>query len=224
MEKTYLKKKDIIGLSILSIFIIGLVVLGRHFDFHNVLDWFKTGNIERFGVWAPLVFVLVYIVLIVSLIPSAPLNILAGAVFGPILGTLYSWVAVVLGGAISFILARVLGEGFVAKFVENESETLHKFNKKMGEDSLGVALLFRIIPFFPISGFNYVFGLSKMKLKNYLVGSILGTIPGVFILAYFGDSLSSLNVKKIIILVVMLLILGGVSWWYKKSAKKQTSV
>ncbi len=216
MEKNYLRKKDILGLILFGILIGTLIFVGRQFDFHNVLLWFEKGNIEKFGVLAPIVFILVYIALIVSLVPSAPLNILSGAVFGSFFGTLYSLVAVVLGGAVSFLIARTLGESLVSKFIENESEFLHKYNRKISEDGWEVVLLFRIIPFFPISGLNYLFGLSKMKFRSYLLGSIVGTIPGIFILSFFGDSLSNLNLKKIILVGVLFIMVGLVSWLYKR--------
>lgn len=90
MEKTRIKKRDILGLIFFIVLIFLLVFVGRYFDFNSLLDWFEKDNIEKFGIFAPIVFILVYVILIISLIPSAPLNILAGAVFGPFFGSVYS--------------------------------------------------------------------------------------------------------------------------------------
>ena len=85
----------------------------------------------------------------------------------------------------SFLLARKFGEPFVNKIIKEKSDKLDKLNEKLKTDSWEIVLLFRIIPFFPISGFNYLFGLSEMRLRSYLIGSVIGTIPGILILSYF---------------------------------------
>lgn len=212
MEKLPLDKKNIFKFSTLVFLVTTALVLAYIF---NLRGFVGTLAGRSHGLSTILFFVSLYIVLILSLLPSAPLNILSGALFGPVVGTLYSWIAVVLGGAISFMLARYFGEPLVSAIVKEKSEKLEKLNEKLQKDSWEIVLLFRIIPFFPISGFNYLFGLSKMRLRSYLLGSVIGTVPGIFILSYFGDSLASFTWYKIAVALGLLLLMAIISWWYK---------
>lgn len=217
MEKLSLAKKDIYKFVALVLLVGTALVLAYVF---NLRGFVETLAERSHDISTILIFISLYIVLIVSLLPSAPLNILSGALFGPVVGTIYSWIAVVVGGAVSFMLARYFGEPLVSTIVKEKSDRLEKLNEKLEKNSWEIVLLFRIIPFFPISGFNYLFGLSKMKLRSYLLGSVIGTIPGIFILSYFGDSLASFTWFKILTAVALLALMAVISWFYKKRHKK----
>jgi uncharacterized membrane protein YdjX (TVP38/TMEM64 family) len=219
----HLIKKDIVS------FIILIAVIGtawffvEYFDLRESITSLSRREISKAGISTPLVFILTYIALIVSLVPSAPLNVAAGILFGPVLGTLYSWIAVMIGGSICFSLAKRFGESFVRRVVKEKSEKLNHYNTVIENDGFELILLFRIIPFFPIAGFNYMFGLTKMKFKTYFWGSALGTIPGIFILTYFGNTLANFSWYKVAISAGLILTMIVVSWMYKKREKEKIS-
>lgn len=219
MEKKFITKKDTVGFVILLIVITLSWFLVWHFDLRESVRSLAAGDTTLEGVSTIIFFILAYIALIISLVPSAPLNIVAGVLFGPILGTFYTWLAVMVGGSISFLLARKFGENFVERLLKNKSPLLDKYNDKIANDGYEIILLFRIIPFFPIAGFNYAFGLTRMKFKTYFWGSAIGTIPGIFILTYFGETISDFSWHKVGVSVGLLGIMALASWNYKKSRK-----
>ncbi|MEE8524043.1 MAG: VTT domain-containing protein, partial [Thermoanaerobaculia bacterium] len=81
---------------------------------------------ERINAWlmaagplAPLVFIMVMaLAVVVSPIPSLPLDVLAGKVFGPLPATLYAALGALLGAVISFQIARVLGRDVLTRFLK----------------------------------------------------------------------------------------------------------
>lgn len=73
-------------------------------------------RLETTGAFAPLFFVLIMAVAVIAPLPTFPLDVLAGRLFGPLPGTLYAVTGATLGAAASFALARVLGRKLVARF------------------------------------------------------------------------------------------------------------
>jgi uncharacterized membrane protein YdjX (TVP38/TMEM64 family) len=215
-------KRDVISFIVLVVVIATTWFVVENMDLRESITALSRGQVSKAGVSTPLVFILSYIALIVSLVPSAPLNVAAGILFGPLLGTLLSWISVMVGGSICFFLAKRFGEGFVSRIVKERSKTLDKYNSIIENDGFELILLFRIIPFFPIAGFNYMFGLTKMKYKTYFWGSAIGTIPGIFILTFFGNTLANFSWLKVAASIAMLLGMVLASWWYKKKEKAKT--
>jgi len=216
MEKLPFIKKDFLGFIVLAIVVVAIWLLVDQLDILDRIRSLSRREINSLGILAPLIFILAYISLIVALVPSAPLNIAAGILFGPTLGTLYSWLGVLLGGAISFLLARRFGEGFVSRIIKERSDILHRYNQKIENGGFATVFLFRIIPFFPIGGFNYLFGLTKLSFKNYVYASAIGIIPGVFILSFLGNTILNPNLWNFIITGTLFLVVGLSSWIYKK--------
>ena len=75
-------------------------------------------RLERLGSFAPLGFMLIMALTVVSPLPSLPLDIAAGIFFGPYLGTLYSALGALAGSIISFTIARLLGRTLIERFLE----------------------------------------------------------------------------------------------------------
>jgi uncharacterized membrane protein YdjX (TVP38/TMEM64 family) len=216
-------KRDVISFIVLVVVIATAWFVVENMDLREGITALSRGQVSKVGVSTPLVFILSYIALIVSLVPSAPLNVAAGILFGPLLGTMLSWISVMVGGSICFFLAKRFGESFVRRVVKEKSEKLNHYNTVIENDGFELILLFRIIPFFPIAGFNYMFGLTKMKFKTYFWGSALGTIPGIFILTYFGNTLANFSWYKVAISAGLILTMIVVSWMYKKREKEKIS-
>jgi len=100
------------GLAIAGLVLL-VVLLERHLHLSAA---FKEARIEQrlrsAGPLAPLLFVLLMAAAVVLPIPTFPLDVLAGQVFGPVLGTLYAVTGATLGAMVSFLLARWLGRDF----------------------------------------------------------------------------------------------------------------
>ncbi len=145
--------------------------------------------IAGFGPWAPVVFVLLYT--ISSPIPfiATFMSAAAGLLFGVAPGLLLSVFAATLSGVIPFYLARTLGRDWVEERIKNE-QLQKAYEKSEGQGGFLFVLLMRLIPVLPWEVQNYVAGLTKVKIPEFLLGTVIGIIPGSFALNFLGDSLS----------------------------------
>ncbi len=137
----------------------------------------------RAGNWAPLVYMFVMALLVVTPLPTLPLNIAAGVVFGPILGTLYSVTGATVGALISFFLARYLGRDVIERYVKGHLQLCTACSDKL---MTKLVLLGRLIPVLSFDMISYGAGLTTMSAKNYAIANFIGMIPLTFIYNYFG--------------------------------------
>jgi len=136
------------------------------------------------GMFGPLFFMcMMALAVVVSPIPSLPLDIAAGAAFGPLLGTLYSVVGGLAGAVVSFLIARFLGrevlEGFLGGHINFCKQCSDKLLSK-------VVLISRLAPFISFDIVSYGAGLTKMSLRTFAVMTFLGMIPMTFVYTSFG--------------------------------------
>ncbi len=146
---------------------------------------------ERIDAWltaagplAPLVFIMVMaLAVVVSPIPSLPLDILAGKVFGPLPGTLYAALGALLGAVMSFQIARVLGRDVLARFLKGHINFCPKCSDKL---LTRVVFLARLVPFVSFDLVSYGAGLTRMSLGKFAVASFLGMLPLTFLYTSYG--------------------------------------
>jgi len=132
--------------------------------------------VERAGWAAPLLYAAGYAALTLTPAPASVLSITAGVLFGLPLG-----VVVVLGGAtvgagIAFALARVLGRDAVARI---DNARLQKLDALLRRRGLLAVVGVRLVPLLPFTALNYACGLSAVRARDYLLGTVIGILPGV---------------------------------------------
>ncbi len=141
--------------------------------------------LEGFGALAPAVFVAVMAgAVVVSPIPSLPLDAAAGAVFGPAWGTVYSVAGAEAGALISFGIARALGREAVARLLKSEVG----FCDRCAEHHLARVVFFsRLLPIFSFDLVSYGAGLTRISWRGFAVATLLGMLPATFVFNYFGS-------------------------------------
>jgi uncharacterized membrane protein YdjX (TVP38/TMEM64 family) len=137
------------------------------------------------GHFAPGLFVsLMAISVVVSPIPSLPLDVAAGAFFGPFLGTLYAVTGALLGALLSFLIARFLGRGLVERVLKGHISFCTQCSDKL---LTRVVFVSRLIPFVSFDVVSYGAGLTKMSIRRFAVATGLGMIPLTLLFTYFGS-------------------------------------
>ncbi|MBI4849660.1 MAG: TVP38/TMEM64 family protein [Nitrospirae bacterium] len=170
------------------IFIALIVVL---YLIHSTWDITSFFNPERLqvmlnnaGMLGPLFYMfLMAVAVVISPIPSLPLDITAGAVFGPILGTLYSVVGGLAGAIVSFLIARFLGREVLERFVGGHINFCTQCSNKLLSK---VVFISRLVPFISFDIVSYGAGLTKMSLRAFTIMTFLGMIPLTFVYTSFG--------------------------------------
>ena len=174
------------GLAIAGLVLV-VVLLERHF---HLSAMFKEARIEErlqvAGPLAPLVFILVMAATVVLPVPTFLLDVLAGRIFGPVLGTFYAAIGATLGATVSFLLARWLGRDLIARFLKGHINFCRQCSDKL---LTKVVFLARLVPAVSFDVVSYGAGLTKMSLARFAIASFLGMLPLTFAYTWFGPLL-----------------------------------
>lgn len=207
-----LKSSHFIKIFLLIILVIILFLVQFLWD---VTSYFNPEQIQnllyRFGAFAPFIYIATMVLaVVISPIPSLPLDIAAGAFFGPFLGTLYS-VAGALGGAVvSFMIARFIGREFIERFIGGHINFCTECSDKL---LTRIVFFSRLLPILSFDVISYGAGLTKMSLKKFCLATALGMIPLTFVYNFFGSVLVIEKGLTIILALVMVFIFFLVPRW-----------
>ncbi len=161
--------------------IVGLVVLalkaGQYVP--ALAEW-----VDGLGVWGPFAFILVYAVAVVAFVPGAPLTLAGGAIFDLFWGTIYVFIAAVIGSCGGFLVARYVARGAVESRL-GRNERFVSLDRAIGEQGFKIVFLLRLSPAFPFSFMNYALGLTRVSFRDYLLASV-GMLPGTVLYVYYG--------------------------------------
>ena len=140
-------------------------------------------TLEGLGVWAPVLFVLVYAAGAVLLFPAGLLSMAGGAAFGPVWGTLLDLAGATLGAAIAFLAARFLVADWVRRRVGGRLARLMAGVEAEGWRFVATA---RLVPIIPYALLNYALGLTRIGFWHYVGASAVCMIPGSIAYTWLG--------------------------------------
>lgn len=184
--------KNLIKL-IVVVAIIGIVaVVLRHYGVTESIQSvseFKE-KVDGFGVIAPLVYIVLYIMATVFLIPALAMTSLAGVAFGPVLGVVYVSIASVIGASVAFLIARYAAREMVEQWVAR-NEQLQKIDAGVERHGWRMVMITRLVPLFPFNLQNYAYGLTRIRFFTYFFVSWLCMLPGTIAYVQVGGALIS---------------------------------
>ena len=141
------------------------------------------GWVQDLGVWGPIAFIAGYGIAAVVLAPAFLLTVTAGAIWG-MTGVLYVMVGATLGSVLAFFTARYLLRRHVERFVLRHPR-LAAIDRAVEQEGLRLVFLLRLSPVVAYVLLNYVLGISRVRFRDYLVGSI-GMLPTIAAYVYAG--------------------------------------
>lgn len=155
--------------------------LGREaFDPQVLGTW-----VEQAGAAGPFLFVLVYAVGTVLVLPGLLLTLAGGVLFGPWWGTLYNMLGATLGAWLAFWLARHLAADWVERKMGGRLAQL-----KQGVEAEGwkFVAFTRLVPLFPFNLLNYALGLTRISSRAYVVTTLVCIAPASFAYTWLGHA------------------------------------
>jgi len=168
--------------------IIAIIVVSHIFDFTGR---FSVEGIRDYllgkGIWAPVIYYLIYFVTSLIVFPSVLLSTASGVVWGPWLGTFYTVTAATLASMLPFFLAKFFGRKLMNKVFKGTK--LVVCDQVRNRNGFVALMLMRLIPIFPWEAVSYGAGLCGFHFRHYLPATILGMIPASFTYNLIGDSL-----------------------------------
>ncbi|ENK9831457.1 TVP38/TMEM64 family protein [Escherichia coli] len=190
--------------------IFALVIYAIHafglFDLLTDLPHLQT-LIRQSGLFGYSLYILLFIIATLFLLPGSILVIAGGIVFGPLLGTLLSLIAATLASSFSFLLARWLGRDLLLKYV-GHSHTFKAIEKGIARNGIDFLILTRLIPLFPYNIQNYAYGLTTIAFWPYTLISALTTLPGIVIYTVMASDLAN---EGITLRFILQLCLAGLA-------------
>lgn len=168
-----------VGLALLLALAIAWAVANRqHFDAGSAVE-----RIAEFGTWAPLAYVGLYIIATVVFLPGSILGFAGGAVFGPIWGAVYTLVGATAGASLAFLAARYVASDWVAR---KAGGRLKQLMAGVEADGWRFVAFVRLVPLFPFNLLNYALGLTRIRLRDYVLASLVCMAPGTIAYTYLG--------------------------------------
>ena len=166
------------------------------------------------GPMAPILYiVLMAAAVVISPIPSLPLDVASGTVFGTFWGTVYSVLGAGTGAVISFFIARGLGREAITRLLKNDIG----FCDLCAERHLFyIILLARLVPVFSFDLVSYGAGLTRISPRYFALATILGMIPPTFLITYFGSSVFSGSGYTILLGAFLVLLFFLIPIWIKR--------
>jgi uncharacterized membrane protein YdjX (TVP38/TMEM64 family) len=150
------------------------------------------------------------------MIPFVPFVLVAGAnvlVFGLFWGFIINYGMAVLGSYSAFMFARYFGHARVERGL-TKYPTVRQFNKRMEEQGFFYVLLGRLIPIIPSTAISLGAGITKVRARDYILGTVIGKFPIVLLESFIGHDLIHFHEYKGRLLVlcavfVILLLIGS---------------
>ena len=157
-----------------------LIGVGAYYkeDINEFLTWF-IGYVDSLGPSGPALFMVLYVALEILAVPAIPLTMSAGAIFGPVQGTAMVSVSATIAATASFLIARYALRDKIRSMAD-EYPKFAAIDNAIGEDSFRVVALLRLSPLLPFALSNYLYGITSVKTRPYVLASWLGMLPGTF--------------------------------------------
>lgn len=173
-------RRALVRCAIGAVILLGLYLLIHFLEpfMPNLQAWVKS-----LGLWAPLVYSIIFIVLTALFFPESVVAIAAGTLFGFWLGILWVVVAGTIGAILIFFIGRTLLYTPVRRNLEKHPKLL-AFDQAAGKEGFKLMILLRLSPV-NYSLLCYVLSVSSAKFRPYVL-ACLGMFPGNISTVYFG--------------------------------------
>lgn len=135
-------------------------------------------------------FVLGYALMIglAAFVPSSPISLLGGMLFGPLLGGAAGLAAKTLGGLLSFwFWGKIVATG-----EKDAGSPIRKISDRIRADGFWYLLMLRLLPILPFGLVTFAASLARIRLPHFVVATLFGQIPAVFLYAYAGHGAARL--------------------------------
>ncbi len=143
--------------------------------------------VQGAGPLGPVLFILMYAIGSLAA-PVTPFTVAGAVIFGKFYGMFYNLAGDILGASIAFFLGRYFLHGVARNFLETKLPWL---DRKAAEEGFSVIFYLRIF-WFPFIVLNYAAGATRIRFREYLLGTTLGLLPPVFIVTYFIGAMKEL--------------------------------
>jgi uncharacterized membrane protein YdjX (TVP38/TMEM64 family) len=147
-------------------------------------------QVSAFGVLTGIAFLVASLIRPLFFLPVTPFTIASGYLFGFWQGVAWSFAGTTLSATLTFLISRYLFHDFVTR---RFSGRLEHINRALDDSGWSYVMFVRVIPLVPFDLVGFAAGASSVRFRDYLIGTILGEMPGAIVLVMFGASLDQIG-------------------------------
>ncbi len=171
---------------------------------------------------APLAMVATFVVGGLVMMPVTVLIVVTVVVFGPLYGSAIALAGTVLSAASGHTAGRLLGRNAVQRF---GGRRLNRLSQQVGQHGLLAMVVLRLVPVAPFTLVNLVVGASRIRLRDCLLGTAIGMLPGILLSASLVDRIAAAarnpGAQSFAWLALVLVIPAGIWWALRRRRRRQ---
>lgn len=171
------------------IFVIAMTAIWR---FTSLSEWLNVDTLQNVAQqikaypFTPIIVLLIFTIASVLAFPVTLLIVTAGLTFGPVWGSIYAIVGSLLSALIAYGIGRYMGKKTVKRLA---GSLINRLSQRLAKHGLLTIITVRIVPIAPFTVINLVAGSSHIKLRDFMIGTLIGMLPGILAITVFADSL-----------------------------------
>jgi uncharacterized membrane protein YdjX (TVP38/TMEM64 family)/Fe-S oxidoreductase len=218
MGQKFNTKKLFFGLTVILLILLATYLRkSGYISTDSILEFLREHKVA-----APLFFILIFSIGPSLFIPSLPLTLGAGFLWGPFWGVIFSITGATAGASVAFLVARyIMGDTIKNRFGYDRWEWLREKVERHGWKAVAFA---RLLPILPFPALNYMFGVTPIPFLHYLWSTFVFMLPACIAYVAFGSSMGSLilkgNVNGLIIGIIVASVALLLPFAFKPLVKK----
>ena len=161
---------------------------------HMSLDSMRA-LVEAWGPLGPLVFIAVFVAGFFLPGPEILLVAVGGVLFGSSWGFVYAWVASVLGTAVTFLAVRYTAQAWAQRALRARFPRLRALDDRLERHGVATVVLLRLLLFLA-PPLNWALGASRVGVRDYVLGTAIGVLPGIGLTVFLADRITEAGVTS----------------------------
>ncbi|MBP0597426.1 VTT domain-containing protein [Herbaspirillum sp. LeCh32-8] len=182
--------RRMIGLGLLALALVAFALAWR---FTPLRDWINLSSLIALArsvdkmPFTPVIVIAAFVAAGMLMVPITVLIAVAGVVFGPIYGGLYATAGVALSAALGFGLGQWLGHDALRQML---GPRINNLSRRFAQRGIAAMAVIRLLPIAPFTVVNVVAGASHLGLRDYMIGTLIGMVPGIVLTVIFSHNLA----------------------------------
>lgn len=182
--------RRMIGLCLLAAALVAFALAWR---FTPLRDWINLSSLIALArsvdkmPFTPVIVIAAFVAAGMLMVPITVLIAVAGVVFGPLYGGLYATAGVALSAALGFCLGQWLGHDALRQML---GPRINNLSRRFAQRGIAAMAVIRLLPIAPFTVVNVVAGASHLGLRDYMIGTLLGMVPGIVLTVIFSHNLA----------------------------------
>jgi phosphatidylserine/phosphatidylglycerophosphate/cardiolipin synthase-like enzyme/uncharacterized membrane protein YdjX (TVP38/TMEM64 family) len=210
-----------------ALLLAGIAALAVSWRWGPLAGWLDPETLAHAASWVrdssltPIWILCAYVVASIIALPISLLIVATALIFGPFTAFAYALGGSIAGAAVGFGIGHVLGRQTIRRVA---GARLNRLSRRLGRSGVLAVLAVRVIPVAPFTVVNFVAGASHIRLRDFLIGTMLGMAPGIAGVSIFSDRLLAAlrdptpATIASLAFIAAAIVAGaiGIRWWFTR--------